>query len=717
VSATQHAERHGEHLSGVYVHALRYAADRANLPGADALPTAAYPDLVAAWRDTAQRLGITPDALAGHVAEAYHLALADLGALEAKALKLLPERLARQYQVLPLRETDRDITVATADPEDLSVEHGVAFASGRSVIFEVASPLDIADGLATAYADGLDMNRLLDRVVGSGDPELVDAVQVVESMEPEVIAERDAEAAPVVKLTSFILRDAVVAGASDVHIEPGQRGKGVVRFRIDGLMREYLHLPIIALNRIVSRIKVLAKLDIADRLRPQDGRTRIQVENKAFDLRVSTVPTRESENAVIRILRADTARRLEELDMAPPELARVRDLISHHEGIVLVTGPTGSGKTTTLYAALKEIASGEVNVITVEDPIEYELPGVTQIQVEPKRGVTFATALRAILRQDPDVIFIGEIRDGETAEIAAQAAMTGHLVLASLHTNDAVNAVGRLADLGLDRPTIAATLRGALAQRLVRRVCSECAAPANEPLTETERHLRDRGGVAPSVRAVGCKVCGGTGYRGRVPVLEVFVQTPESADAVASGATIMDLRRAAVATGMRVLRETALQKVAEGVTTLEEVDRVVGIGGTAATADDQRVDSHVLIVDDDPMVRLLAKNLLEHRGMAVDEANDGASGEDKLESAAHPYQLAIIDLLMPGMDGETLLRRLRAGGRQGLPVIVLTGTDDASAEARLLAEGADDYIRKPIDPDRFVARVHAVLRRAALQAH
>ena len=402
------------------------AARRAKLPGADSLIVLPGTSTPESWTEVARATGTTPESLATHVAQSLKLGVADLSAIEPKALRLLPEKLARRYHVIPLRETDRHITVATSNPDDLAVEQAVSFAAGRAVIFEIASPAAIAEALDATYAKPEDVSTMLDRVVGTMDSELADAVKIVDSLQPEEIAEREAELEPVVKLTSLILRDGIVNGASDVHIEPGQKGTGVVRFRVDGVMRQHLQLPMSALNRVVSRIKVLAKLDIADRMRPQDGRARIQIESKTFDLRVSTVPTRDSEKAVIRVLRSDTARKLEDMGMAESELTRIKQLLSHKEGIVVVTGPTGSGKTTTLYAALKEIANGEVNVITVEDPVEYELAGITQIQVETKRGVTFASALRAVLRQDPDVIFVGEIRDSETAQIAVQAAMTGH---------------------------------------------------------------------------------------------------------------------------------------------------------------------------------------------------------------------------------------------------------------------------------------------------
>src|SRR5205085_4852194 len=395
-------------------------------------------------------------------------------------------------------------------------------------------------------------------------------VRVVEELEPEAVGQAEVESAPVVKLTNLILRDAIVQGASDIHIEPGPKG-GSVRFRVDGVMRHYMHLPMVALNRVVSRIKVLGKLDITDRIRHQDGRSRIALEGRYVDLRISTVSTRDAEKAVIRVLRPESTRKLDEIGITPRELARLRQLLNCRDGIVIVTGPTGSGKTTTLYSAIREIATGELNISTVEDPVEYELPGITQIQVDPKRGVTFANSLRALLRQDPDVIFVGEIRDNETAQIAAQAAMTGHLVLATLHTNDAMSTIARLQDLGLDRQSIASTLRGAIAQRLIRKVCADCAQPLIGSLTEEEETLGARYGVLPLSRAMGCKRCGNTGYRGRLPLVEVAIITPALADMIASGATANALQRAAISQGMAPMRDVAVARVRRGETTLQEV--------------------------------------------------------------------------------------------------------------------------------------------------
>ncbi len=626
--------------------------------------------------------------LAERVSISLRVTAADFSTANPLALRLIPEKLARRLQVYPLTESDREIVVATANPDDMDMEQAVGFASGRRVVLRFAPPAAIAEAIDAGYSPQ-------DAVTAApeiSDTELAETVRMLETLDPEAITEEDVQAGPVVKLTSLILRNAVVTGASDIHIEPGSK-RGGVRFRIDGVMRTHMQLESRSLNRIVSRIKVLSKMDISDRMRPQDGRARVEVNGKAYDLRVSTVPTREAEKVVIRVLRPDNTRGLDECGLKGQELARMRQLLSLRDGIVIVTGPTGSGKTTTLYSAIKEIASEDVNVMTVEDPIEYELPGITQMQVETKRNVTFASALRAILRQDPDVIFVGEIRDTETAQVAAQAALTGHLVLATLHTNDAMSSVARLIDLGLDRATIASSLRGAVAQRLVRRVCTECGGP-------------------------GCKACGQTGYKGRLPINEVAIMTPAITRLIARGATAAELQAAAVSYGMRVLRDVARERVSEGLTTITEIERVLGDSGEKDSPDpaEQPVPAtalkRVLVVDDDQMIRHLAVAALTGAGFAAEEETDGAPVLKRL-AAGEKWDLVVTDLHMDVVGGVELLSAIRgAAATAGMPVIVLTGSAEQDTEVALIEAGADDYIRKPIDPPRFLARVKAALRRA-----
>jgi type IV pilus assembly protein PilB len=689
------------------MHWLAAAAARAGLKGADVLVIPGDISLIDSWEIASRTLGISAPELASTLAPALGLAEADFQKAEPLALPLLPERIARKYHVFPLREDERHLVVATADPTNIEVEHAIGFAAGRRPIFELATPAAIEEALFSAYSH----ERAMDQLLSSVDEQVADAVRVVEELEPEAVAAAEVESAPVVKLTSLILRDAIIQGASDIHIEPGVRS-GTVRFRVDGVMRQYMQLPMVALNRVVSRIKVLGKLDIADRIRPQDGRSRVAVEGRYVDLRISTVCTRDAEKAVIRILRPENTRKLDEIGITPRELARLRQLLHCRDGIVIVTGPTGSGKTTTLYSAIREIATGEVNISTVEDPVEYELPGITQIQVDPKRGITFANSLRALLRQDPDVIFVGEIRDQETAQIAAQAAMTGHLVLATMHTNDAMSTVARLQDLGLDRQTIAATLRGTLAQRLIRRVCPDCAQPLIGSLTEEEEMLGARYGVLPLSRAVGCKRCGNTGYRGRLPLIEVSVITPTIADMIAGGCTANALQRAAVAQGMAPMRDVAIARVRRGETTLQEIERVVG-----DNIEDQPTQTgtmSILVVNADPAWRRMARALLEGGGFRVAEAVD-ATQAMQLMGTGEEFALMVTDLMMPSLPNPSLAPQrvpsLRATTSMPVMNILPPGQRQSGpVSLPLLATGTDGSSQN-VDWERFAATVQSSIRR------
>jgi type II secretory ATPase GspE/PulE/Tfp pilus assembly ATPase PilB-like protein/ActR/RegA family two-component response regulator len=658
-----------------------------------------------AWTAVARACGVAEPDLTIRVAAHYRTAVADLEAAEKQAQSFLPEKVARRYLAFPLRATERQLVVAVADPTDLDAEQALGFASGRTIAWEIASPAMIQEAIDTRYAPDRVVERLIDRI----GAKLVDDVRIVEDAVPQAVSSHEVDSTPVVKLTNLILHDGVSEGASDIHLEPGRDG-GTVRFRVDGVLRPFMQLPLQALNRVVSRIKIMGKLDIADRLRPQDGRARVEVAKRTFDLRISTVPTREAEKAVIRILDPTSTRSLEHLGVPGPELTRLRRLMSYRDGVVVVTGPTGSGKTTLMYAVLAELATGQINIMTVEDPVEYDLPGMTQIQVETKRGVTFASALRSILRQDPDVVFVGEIRDLETAEVAIQASLTGHLVLATLHANDAVGAVARFTDIGVDRSKIATTLRGAVAQRLARRVCPHCAQRIEGPLAPEEVRLAARYGAQPLVRAVGCARCGKTGYRGRLPLLEVLFSDASVEGLITEGAPASQVQKAAVSGGMRPLRDVAAERVRHGDTTLQEIDRVLGeVGGEEAPPASV---PHVLLVDDDPVARALARSLLEKNGFRVSEAGDGTAALELLKGSPD-FALMVLDVEMPRMGGREVLARVRKSVHTaGLPVLVLTGSSSDEAEAQLMEEGADDYINKPFEPARFVARVKAALRRA-----
>ncbi|MBI2188339.1 MAG: Flp pilus assembly complex ATPase component TadA, partial [Acidobacteria bacterium] len=485
---------------------------------------------------------------------------------------------------------------------------------------------------------------------------------------------------------------------------------GVVRVRVDGVLRSYMHLPRPVMDRVVSRIKVMGNMDVADRLRPHAGRAHVQVAGVDYDLRLSTVPTRQSEKVVVRILGPGRARSLADIDVPDAELRRLRQLFGNRDGLVVVTGPTGSGKTTTLYAALQDLASGKINIITVEDPVEYELSAVTQIQVAPPQGLTFASILRTILRQDPDIILVGEIRDLETAEIAFQASLTGHLVLTTLHTADAVGVLGRLAGLGVTRANIGTALRGIVAQRLVRRLCPECRVRTDGRLTPDEQHLSRLYGVVPLFRAGGCERCSGSGYRGRIPILEVLVKTPEIEQLIAEGEGAQRIQRAAEQFGMTSLLAAGLTRVRSGETTLEEMERVLGIG---TEAQPQPAGTHVMVVGRDEPLRHTLRATLEGSGYRISEATDSASAWPRL-SAGGDATLVVIELgAEPG--GRDLLVKLKSSpATAGLPVIAVLDADRPLDRA-LVEEGVDDVIHTPLDPAAVVARVRACLRRRGVE--
>ncbi|MHC4925481.1 MAG: GspE/PulE family protein, partial [Planctomycetota bacterium] len=391
------------------VHWLVRIAERAGLEGKrPSIPGGS--STADAWSAVTKAYEISDPRLSELVAQYFRLDVAELDKGEPNAVLLIPETMARKHHIFPLMEDDRHFVVATCDPTDVEAERALGFSTGRTAHFQVASPSAIQDAMDQRFSP----EKAVESLLGSMDGDGGDAVKLVEEMGPEAISDEDAGATPVVKLTNLIIRDGIGGGASDIHIEPGRR-LGAVRYRVDGVLRKHMDLPMAALNRIISRIKVLSKLDIADRLRPQDGKARVRIKNRGYDLRVSTIPAGGAEKCVIRILDSSASLTLDDLAIPKYELDRLRGLLTHRDGVVVVTGPTGSGKTTTLYGALRELADGKVNIMTVEDPIEYELAGITQTQVETKQGMTFAGALRAMLRQDPDVILVGEIRDKETA--------------------------------------------------------------------------------------------------------------------------------------------------------------------------------------------------------------------------------------------------------------------------------------------------------------
>ncbi len=665
----------------------------------------------------------------------FKVPVADLSTLDARVATLLPESIARKYQIVAIGADDRLIRIATADPRDLAQEQTLAFVTGRDVLFLAAAPGELATKIDDVYRPETAVNRLVDGLSHSS-VETIDETPVIEASKDPTLD------APMARLVDAMIADGVREGASDIHCEPLAEGTSV-RYRIDGVMKEVMRLPASAGPALVRRVKILAKLDVTDPLHPHDGRCAVRVDGKAIDLRVSSVPVaRRGEKVVVRILDKNNLRaNIPDLKLPPVEEALLMRLLGHREGIVLVTGPTGSGKTTTLYAALNQLKTGKVNIVTVEDPVEYDVPGISQLQVNDAQGFTFSSALRSVLRQDPDIVLVGEIRDMETATIATQASLSGHLVLSTLHTNDAPSAVVRLRDLGIDSYKIGSAIKGVVAQRLVRRLCIECSEsiPVLTLPPDAQPPMDRVGEVAPR-KPVGCKTCGGTGYRGRLAIIEIMPVDDKVARVIGAGGLQDELIAAARPAGMKTLWESGLDRIWQGLTSLDEVVRVLGervveegpsplpisppaSAPAAATgqASGRMVDpgppasgkTRILIADDDRQMRRLVRMILERDGHEVAEAADGLDALDAIESGQ--CDLMILDLDMPRLDGIGVLEELRARVMtSSLPVIVLTARS-GEAESQVLDLGAQDFLTKPVQPASLQARVRAVLRRSKMQ--
>ncbi|MDI6870537.1 MAG: GspE/PulE family protein [Bacillota bacterium] len=473
----------------------------------------------------------------------------------------IPAEVATRYRVLPVEWERGALVVGMADPSNLLLLDELAVLLGCRV-----------RGVAVPPAE---LDGLVDRYYGAGSQTVAGVLAgLSEEGEQEEAegAEELANQAPVVRLVNSMIAEALRKRASDVHLEPFE-GQVRLRYRIDGVLREETPPPRRLWSGVVSRIKVMAGLNIAERRLPQDGRFRLRLGGREVDVRVSTVPTVHGESVVLRLLdRASLLLTLSELGFSPEVQAAFERLIALPHGLILVTGPTGSGKTTTLYAALSAINTPEKKIITIEDPVEYQLHGVNQLQVKEKIGFTFARGLRHILRQDPDIILVGEIRDRETARMAVQAALTGHLVFSTLHTNDAAGGVTRLLDMELEPYLVASTVRGLLAQRLVRVLCPECKIPCQP--SEVPGQMAASAGAAVFYRPSGCPACGGTGYRGRTALYELIVMTPEISQLVLTRPAARAVREVALRQGLVTLRADGLRKAAAGVTSLAEVWRV-----------------------------------------------------------------------------------------------------------------------------------------------
>jgi type IV pilus assembly protein PilB len=651
------------------------------------------------------------------VAQQLHIPAADIVAVDItnETLALLPKDLATKYTCLPWFVEQRELYLIMADPTDITAADAIAFNTGLRVKPVVAPESEILLAIDRFYAAESSSLAQFE------DVNLAEQLSVVaDTSEAEALEEKDlasvSQGAPVVKLVNAILADAIRQGASDIHVEPQEKGVQL-RYRVDGLLRNVMTMPKRIQTRVISRLKITAHMDIAERRLPQDGRARVVVGGKQYDLRVSTLPMADGEKVVIRILVQERAKvALGDLGFEADVLATFKEMLRRPQGMILVTGPTGSGKTSTLYASLNFLRSETTNIVTVEDPVEYRLAGVNQVAVSDKSGLTFAAGLRSILRQDPNVVMVGEVRDLETAQIAFQASQTGHLVLSTLHTNDAPAALSRLVEMGIPAYLVASSVIAIQAQRLVRRLCV-C------------KQVNPDGTASP----VGCDVCRGSGFKGRTAIYELMRMTPRVRSVLMARASDDLVRRAARSSGMRTMFMDGLAKVQTGVTVLEEVMRVVPPDESdepeepQETAAEERTAvpaplsrevlkarrTKILVVEDDPSMLEILRDLLVTDDYDVVTANDGR------EARAHIYRdtpdLILTDVHMPGMDGLELLERIRGNlSTRDIPVVFLTGMPEIEKEIQAYNLGADDYIAKPIQEKLLLSRLRGSLLRAHL---
>jgi type IV pilus assembly protein PilB len=666
--------------------------------------------------------------------------------IEAEISGLLPATFCQKNLVAPLSLSGNSLRLAMVDPLDYSAIQDVAFRTSKVIVPVVASQSSILALLNRSSSDTAGSQGAYEDLTGGAPVGEIVAAEDAENAVDAAKLAKDTKLAPVVRLVNLMLSGAAKAGASDVHVEPKEKNL-LVRQRVDGLLQDVFKIPKHFQDATISRLKIISGMDISDRRRPQDGRSQLRFEGKRIDLRVSTLPTQFGEKVVIRLLdqsRAVTP--IEKIDLTPENLRIVQLLLTRPQGMILVTGPTGSGKSSTLYTALNWVKSPTTNIITVEDPIEYQLDGVNQVQINTKAGVTFAKGLRSILRQDPNIILVGEIRDQETAGIALEAAQTGHLLLSTLHTNDAPATVSRLFDLGIEPFLVASALIGILAQRLVQRNCPFCSVPQSPP---AETLMKLGGLVLPTdakwLSGRGCQKCMQVGFKGRVAIHELLQVTDEVRALITARAPEHELRRAARAAGMRTLLEDGVAKAAQGLTTLDAVLQVVspddgaafseGIESRTTHVPDSRAKheepkhlgsvistenprlitpgekERVLVVEDNRTISSVVQYFLELEGFEVLLAEDGLIGL-KTAQREHP-NVIVTDVNMPTMDGISMVKALRADPLScDIAILMLTSEDSLDSETRALSAGADDYILKPVEPRRLAARVKALLARA-----
>jgi type IV pilus assembly protein PilB len=670
-----------------------------------------------AWTQIAAAAGVDAWGLAKVIANELGLQVAtDLGKSDAFAAQLVPEKLASEHLVLPLSVDGARLVVAAACPFPGGGLSRVQFVANRKLQVLVAPPEAIDEAIVTAYA------RVAEQQGG--------AVGTLRwSDEGEPFAGGDVEQSAIVRLSRSLLLEAIETRASDLHLQPFAGG-GIARTRVDGILRRVAIFPAPVLKAITRFFKAQGGMDPTNDRTAQDGRMSLVLGRADYDLRLSVLPASRGERLVIRILDQGRVHQLSGSGLSKAAMLTLRRLLGRTSGLLLLTGPTGSGKTSTLYSMLAEINSVGVSIITVENPVEYRIAGISQVEVNPKAGLTFASSLRSILRQDPDVVLIGEIRDAETAEIAMQAALTGHLVLSTLHTNDAITAVPRLIDLGVHPSVVADAVAAVLAQRLLRRLCEACRKPVSGDLLLEERLFQQLTGELPRFRASGCEACRRTGYLGRFPVCEIVEMTPELASVIAREHGDLSKLREAARGPLASLAVAAMNRVISGDTTAGEAARVIGQrfwtdmaresgrsvpAGTLAalqSAERQQSGIGVVLFESNPVERQANAEALQAAGVNV-HATDDIDDSRRILETQDDVVLLIVDLdAGHGQDNVELMKRLRgAMAWARLPVLVILPESDERLRALLEAHGVADYLVKPLTPQEIVDRARAVLAR------
>jgi len=683
---------------------------------------------------------LNEDDLIRTASEVFKLPAANLAQehIDEAVLKDIPSEKAKQYGVFPLRYEDNCLVVAMSNPQDIVALDHLGMLVNRKIKPVLARKSEITNFIERYYLLDDSVYDLVKSITDDSNVEVIKEGDDSTQKTHDVSILLDGDHSPAVKLVNLILADAIRSRASDIHIEPFERFVEV-RYRIDGNLRNIMKVPADLCPYLIVRLKILTDLDISETRKTQDGRCSVLINGRKVDLRISVIPTFFGEKMVLRLLDKKEAQiDLDSLGFYEDDLKIIRQLIRKPQGMVLVTGPTGSGKTSTLYAAISHIKNEAKNIVTIEDPVEYLIDGVSQIQVNPVKNVTFANGLRSILRQDPNIILVGEIRDLETAEIAFRASLTGHLVLSTVHTNNALATIVRLLDIGLEPYLIGSSLILIVAQRLVRTICPYCKAEVTSP--EQRQELQEKFGLFIQKNKIekffygkGCERCCYTGFLGRTAIGEVLKIDERLSDLISRNAPQAEMLKVAHETGLRTLADSGIRKILEGVTTIDEVEGVCDMPDESeavaptpkAMSTQEQKDAEevagglrralnkrftILVVDDEDDIRRVLKVRLAKEGYDVIEANNGEQGI-KMAYQKKP-SLILMDIMMPVLDGVSATLKIKTHlETAAIPVVMLTAKTDSASEIESLDAGADDYICKPFDPEKLLARIRMLLKR------